>query len=398
MNGARRTSARLTTCLAQMFRGSHGLVSLVLCTLIVGCLGVTLHPRLLLLMPALAVLLFVGVGWPGLTVLFIRGRLHIARERVHEGEEIEASLAIRQHAPWPAWGLWFDAGARNRRALETLRPFTSKHESFTLQPQQRGVFPERAPLLRSGFPFGLLTASRGVAVHRPLLVWPRVFPVAAPPDWASADMAVGHVDTRRIGNEGDTIGVREYRRGDPMRWIHWSQTARHDRFMVREFQAGGIPRVRIVLDCDANAHVGAGPDCSFEWAVRIAASVSVGWLAEGAEVELLAGPLRLPAAGGARQRTRVLDALAEVRLQSEGAMALAPSSEIATVFISTELGWEKRPAAPCCAWRGFLLSSRGFGGDARRFTTSHHKVVVIERPENVAAALQGMMRGLADVA
>lgn len=398
MNGARRTSAGQATCLARMFRGSHGLVSLVLCALLVGCLGLTLHPRLLLLMPALVVLLFVGVGWPWLAVLFIRGRLHFARERVHEGEEIEASLAIRNHAPWPAWGLLFDAGALNRRALETLRPFALKNESFTLQPQQRGAFPEHAPQLRSGFPFGLLTASRGVAVRRPLVVWPRIFPVAAPPDWASADMAVGHVDTRRIGNEGDTIGVREYRRGDPMRWIHWSQTARHDRFMVREFQASGIPRMRIVLDCDADAHVGAGTDSSFEWAVRIAASVSIGWLAEGAEVELVAGPLRLPAAGGARQRTRVLDTLAEVRLQPGGTKALAPRSELATVFISTDLGWQNRPEAPCCAWRGFLLASHGFGGDAQRFTASNHKLVVIERPEEVAAALQRMKRGLADVA
>jgi uncharacterized protein (DUF58 family) len=279
-----------------------------------------------------------------------------------------------------------------------VQPFSSVSASLALQPQQRGIFPKRPPSLQTGFPFGLVSVPRSVTVSQPLVVWPRVFPAAAPPDWASADMAVGHVETRRVGNAGDTVGVREYRRGDPMRWIHWPQTARHDRFMVREFQASGVPRVRIILDCEADVHVGAGAHSSFEWAVRIAASLACRWLDDGAEVELLAGALRLPPAAGRVHQRRVLDALAEVVLKRAERLAPTPQSELATILISTDLGWERRPEPPCCAWRGFMLRSQGFGGDHRPASSFGNKVVVIEGPDDVPGALLRTKRGLADVA
>jgi uncharacterized protein (DUF58 family) len=377
---------------------SAGLAAVMLCAAIVGVLGWTLHPRLLLLLPALAVLLVVGAVWPWLTILLVRGRLHLAQDRIHEGEEVHASLSLRQRAPWPAWGLLLDVDEVNCRVLEKARPFSVADTSFALAPQHRGTFPMYTPRLRTGFPFGLLTASRRVAVNHSLVVWPRIFPVAAPSDWASADMAVGHVETRRVGSAGDTLGVREYRRGDPMRWIHWPQTARHDRFMVREFQASGVPRVRIVLDCDSDVHVGQGSNSSFEWAVRIAASLAAGWIDEGAEVGLLAGSLRLSVHGGHRHRIRVLDALAEVQTKRVERTAHVPKSELTTVFISTDLGWQKRPEPPCCTWRGLMLRSQGFGGNRESAPASSGKVVAIERPDDVPTALLRVKRGLADVA
>ena len=168
--------------------------------------------------------------------------------------------------------------------------------------------------------------------------------------------------------------------------------------MVREFQAGGMPRVRIVLDCDVDVHVGEGPDRSFEWAVRIAASLATGWLASGAEVGLLAGTQRLPAAGGDCQRARILDALADVQPCPQKRSAMMPKGELATVFVSTDLGWGKRPEPHGCVWRGLMLRTRGFGGTDHPSRVFCEKVVVMERPDEVSAALQRVRWGLADVA
>ncbi len=377
---------------------SAGLITLLACAAFVGVIGLTLHPRLLLLLPALLVVLLAGVLLPGLSLLFVRGHLRFAKDRIHENDEVTVALTLRQGAPWPAWGLVLEADAVNQIVLEPARPFVLLDRTFMLQPQHRGVFPRRTPRLQTGFPFGLVTASRRTTLDQPLVVWPRVFPVAAPPDWASADNAVGHVETRRAGATGDTLGVREYRHGDPMRWIHWPQTARHDRFMVREFQASGAPRIRIVLDCDEIAHVGRGSDSSFEWAVRIAASVAVGWLEQGAEVELVAGEVQLPAAGGRRHQGRVLDALAHAQRRGADASASPPESELTTVFISTDLGWANRPEPSCCAWRGFMLLNQGFGGNRAAEAVRGRKVVVVESPTDAPAALLRVKRGLADVA
>lgn len=396
----RRQLARPVAVISQgrLYGGSGGLVALLLSAALIGVLGVTLHPRLLLLMPALGVLLATGLAWPWLTMLFVRGELHFACDRIHADEEVHASLRLGHRAAWPVWGLVLEVDADNRQALDAVRAFSSVSVSFAVRPQRRGRYPGRPAFLQSGFPFGLVNVSRSVTLRHPLVVWPRVLAAAGPPDWSSADMAVGHVETRRVGSTGDTVGVREYRRGDPMRWIHWPQTARHDRFMVREFQASGVPRVRIVLDCDAEMHVGQGADSSFEWAVRIAASLASRWLEDGAEVEILAGSVRLPPAAGQVHRRRVLDALAGVALQRVGRRALMPRSELATVLVSTDLGWERRPEPPCCSVRGFMLRSEGFGGVRRAAASFGNKVVVIESPGDVPVALLRVKRGLADVA
>ncbi len=374
-------------------------VGLLLAVCFVAVVGWTLHPRLLLLLPAMGLLVALGWVWPWLTIRLVRGELRFGRDRIFAGERVQVALRVAYRGPWPAWGLELVVDPENRLLLPKLRPFTTSVTSFSVQAEQRGVFPRWPPTLQSGFPVGLVRAARRVSAAAPLVVWPRVFPAAPVPDWARSEGAAGHVETRRVGTfAGDTVGVREYRRGDPMRWIHWPQTARHARFMVREFRANGIPRVRIVLDCDADAHVGAGAQGSFEWAVRIAASLAARWLDDGAEVELTAGALRLPPAAGQAHRRRVLDALAEADLVPADRCAPPPPSELATVFVSTDLGWSERREPACRAWRGFLLRSGGFGGVPRPLPRLGRDVIVIERPENVPAALARLRGGLADVA
>lgn len=374
--------------------GSWLIVTLI-GTILVAWFGSTLHPRLLLLLPGLVLLLFAGALWPWLSIIGTKAHLGFVQDRIHEHELVEGRLTVRNKAAWPVWGLLLVVDEANRLAIQALRAFSTSDLSFSIQPQQRGHLPHRAPRVINAFPIGLLTASRRVGFDRPLVVWPRVFPVTPSPHWATTDMAVGHVDTRRIGSEGDTIGVREYRRGDPMRWIHWPQTARHDRFMVREFQASGIPRVRIILDCDADVHVGTGADSSFEWSVRIAASLASGWLDDGAEIELLAGTLRIPAAGGQRHRKLILDVLAEVQVARLERRTVVPRSEIATVLISTDLGWGGRDHGVRC---GYMLRSEGFGGREKTPRTVESNVIPIASPGEVPAALLRSMRGYSDVA
>lgn len=392
---SRTSSPDLAETGTRTFQSSLGLVATLVCAVLVGWLGSTFHPRLLLLLPGLIILIVVGVVWPWLTILPTRGELRFAQDRIHEHDQIEAHLHLHNRAPWPAWGLFFEIDAASRFVVEATRSFSTTVSTLSLRPHQRGILPSRSLRLLSAFPIGLLLASRRIDVKRPLIVWPRVFPVAAPPSWTSADMSVGHVDSRRIGNAGDTIGVRAYRRGDPMRWIHWPQTARHDRFMVREFQASSIPRVRLVLDCEAVSHVGEGPDSSFEWAIRIAASLACGWLDEGAEVELVAGSLRLPAAGGKRHRESVLDALAGVQFERGAGRTVLPKGELATVFISTDIGWQSSSRSGS---HGFSLRCDGFGGSESTVGPSGNDVVHVAHPDEVPSALLRFCRGGVDAA
>ncbi len=91
------------------------------------------------------------------------------------------------------------------------------------------------------------------------------------------------------GNWGDPLGVRPYRRGDPLRRIHWGQTAKHRQLIVCEVQSHALPHVQILLDTDLAVH--SGPDGSLEWSIRIAASFADGWIRQGARVDLLSRDL-----------------------------------------------------------------------------------------------------------
>ena len=174
-----------------------------------------------------------------------------------------------------------------------------------------------------GFPFGLWEASRPLEVAAPLLVWPRTFPVGPVPDAEGSQASDGLATRDRAGHWGDPLGVRPYRRGDPLRRVHWGLTARHGELIVREVQSNAVPRVQIVLDSHAAAHAGSGPDGSREWAIRVAASLAEGWIAQGAEVELvLDGRSILPRGGSARARSRaVLDAMARFRPRGDRDLA-----------------------------------------------------------------------------
>lgn len=52
----------------------------------------------------------------------------------------------------------------------------------------------------------------------------------------------------RPGQGTETIGVREYRPGDPIRGIHWRSTARRGQLVVRELAEPARARVDVVID------------------------------------------------------------------------------------------------------------------------------------------------------
>jgi len=83
------------------------------------------------------------------------------------------------------------------------------------------------------------------------------------------------------GGDDDPV-TRQYRRGDPMRRVHWKASARHDELMVRQEEQHGLPSARLVLAVAADGWSDShpGPDGrsaseAFEWAVSVVASLGV---------------------------------------------------------------------------------------------------------------------------
>jgi uncharacterized protein (DUF58 family) len=120
-------------------------------------------------------------------------------------------------------------------------------------------------------PLGLVRVLRRVRVPQKLVVLPRRYfvpPLALPgePRYQLGGVALAS----QVGQSDEFISLRDYRRGDPVRHIHWRSWAKVGRPIVREFEDEFFVRHALVLDTFmAWPHHEA-----FEAAVSVAASLA----------------------------------------------------------------------------------------------------------------------------
>ena len=264
-----------------------------------------------------------GVAWPWLSLRGLRGSIafeQVAGLRGRPGAR--SCLTLRNRLPWSAWG-WPCATASTEDPDDERRTCSRRQHRLGAGPANgplplglRAGLPGRLPA--AGAPPGHRLSVRPVGEHpplvveRPLLVWPRTFPVGPVPLVGGEQQVEGNVSRNKVGSNGDVLGVRPYRRGDSPRRIHWGQSARHDRLIVCELQSNARPVIQLVLDADPRVHAGDGPDGSREWAIRIVASLAKGWLEAGAQVGAVWDGQVIPPASGQRQLHRLLDGLARL--------------------------------------------------------------------------------------
>lgn len=233
------------------------------------------------------------------TVGFVVGSLFIARSptadvaREHPptarvGDDVRVSLTIRNPG---------------RRALPFMR-VEDEHEAFEplcavsewLRPGdegeiqamrrvvRRGVFSAGTVKLTTAAPLGFIRRERRLSVPSGIIVAPRwvelpTFPIMEP---SSAPQERLH-ERALTGGGQEYAGVRDYRAGDPARWVHWRSSARRDQLVVREFeQEISTPVAVVALGPDT----GEAPDSAFEATVSAACSIALYALSTGHPVEL----------------------------------------------------------------------------------------------------------------
>ena len=179
-------------------------------------------------------------------------------------------------------------------------------------------------------PFGLLRIDRPVVSAEEIVVVPASTPLAAIDTGALAGAV--SADEGRVGQGGsaDDSELRPYRPGDPIRRVHWAQSARRGELHVRQTTQAQPPEAVIALDVRRESYQrlgrddlaelsDLGGDAAFEHAVVVAASVARALAARTSRVFLVSdGPTASSRhAGDAGGLTEVLVGLADVRLRSD---------------------------------------------------------------------------------
>jgi len=255
-------------------------------------------------------------------------------DRAVEGEGIEFVIRLENRG-WigrymlEVWDHLPFTTPDRQQAMGFIPMLGDRHAvSLKLPCDLRGEYTFDSLLLKTGFPFGLHGATRRITTPpSTLLVYPAVFSITRLDYLGHESLpAAGNRAIIRAGGAGDFMGVREYRRGDSPRYIHWSASAHHGALIVRELEWISITRVSLVLNLNAADNIGEGKESTLEYAVKIAASIARHALDEGHSVALFGhgrDRLSIPGGRGECHFQTILEALARVRADGDSDCAEA---------------------------------------------------------------------------
>ncbi|QOP45673.1 DUF58 domain-containing protein [Sulfurimonas paralvinellae] len=182
----------------------------------------------------------------------------------------------------------------------------------------RGVHSIGPLIIQTGFPMGLQTFSKTFEETKgEIVVYPKPLEVIHFP-FISDEYAMlyGENKSKKKGGEGEFVSIREYKRGDSPRHIHWPSSAKKGELIVREYQDFLSSSLIIMLDLDKEFNRGSFTETTLEYAISIAASLAVYGLDNGYSVSIFGKDeeeIKLIDIKGSHNQMEILKALAHVK-------------------------------------------------------------------------------------
>ena len=208
-------------------------------------------------------------------------------ERLTAGSPVHAELSISNASRTRSPGVEMVDHLPERRVFRT--PSVGAAETRGIRErmlfEKRGRYELGPAEIQTADPFGLLRFTRRFRERTGVTVYPEVFELASFPLRGSSREMGARGSFARQGDEFS--GLREYRRGDDSRHIHWKSVARTGELVVKEFTQEAPRRYAVILDL-YRPGIGS-PEASeaVEDAVSAAGSVLLRLAREGLPYRLL---------------------------------------------------------------------------------------------------------------
>lgn len=232
--------------------------------------------------------LVIGVAWPHWLVNRLTVR-RIGPDKAAEGKVISLGVTVENRGwlprfmvevvdrlPFVGAGDGHVPGAVSLGLVGYISGFGRRGFQVSLVCEKRGLYQLGPVELSTSFPLGLAEARRaGQGGLSTLVVYPEIFPLTAWPLQGAPSLIHrgGHFLPSGAGS-AEFKSLREYRRGDNPRYVHWPTSARLNQLMVKEYEPLASPCLYLVLDLAADANAGQGRHATLEYAVKIAASLA----------------------------------------------------------------------------------------------------------------------------
>lgn len=233
------------------------------------------------------ILLSAILPWAGATFLDARRRVtHTgdseAMDGPSEGDPVDIELTLRNRGFWPRFFISVSylcpiaepGQATPRFFLGKLPASNHFSMSSTLKAYRRGRYTLGRVVVESSAPFGLFRRKVHLDQEQSVLVYPQIYPLKRLPLVDGLAGAVMQPRKSRVGME--IAGSRPYFAGDPRRHMHWRNTARAGRPMVKEFEDPKDQTLCLLFD--ATQTWGEDPENSkentLEYAIKVIGSVA----------------------------------------------------------------------------------------------------------------------------
>lgn len=279
----------------------------------------------------MAAVLLLSLVWGWVNVRWTRVRYELKTPRVQVGGRVEENLTIKNSSWLPK--LWVEIrddstllGRRGNGAL-SLGSYEQQTINLITPCERRGEFKIGPMSLVSGDPFGLFRRRLKLKVGDKVIVYPAVVPLISFGQ-LPGDLPGGSVQGQRAYvTTPNASGVRDYRPGDALRQIHWLNSARHRRLMVKEFDLDPLSESWLVMDLNIKEQAGSDLDSTEEWGVKVAATLANYLLDQHREVGLVTQGHTIVADRGNRQLHKLLELLAVVHSRSAVSLEELVASE-----------------------------------------------------------------------
>jgi uncharacterized protein (DUF58 family) len=236
-----------------------------------------------------------------------------AHLQVGEVGLVEIDLTNRKSV-FPSMSLCFRLGSSDEeksRGLYLQNALGAKESTrveWTFTPLKRGACRIYLEGVESKFPFGFLYKFFGDSQEEKVLVWPSRIDYRFAPQVQGRRFLSG-VSRRVSGLGSDLLNIREYRPGDPPKWIHWKASARLNKLMIRQLAQEGEGGFHLEIDPDRDLWSGA----QFEALCSLACSLAEDLFHAGRLQTVHIIGRDTVAVRSMRELHDVFDALAELR-------------------------------------------------------------------------------------
>jgi uncharacterized protein (DUF58 family) len=240
------------------------------------------QPLLWAVAAVLSASLAIGFAWPHWLV----SKLTVRRsgpDKAAEGKVVSLGVTVENRGWLPRFMVevvdrlpFAGAGNVSLGLIGYIPGFGRSGFQVSLVCEKRGLYQLGPVGLSTGFPLGLAEARRGGQESlSTLTVYPEIFPISAWPLQGAPSLIHrgGHFLPSGSGS-AEFRSLREYRRSDNPRHVHWPTSARLNQLMVKEYEPLASPCLHLVLDLAADANVGQGKHATLEYAVKIASSLA----------------------------------------------------------------------------------------------------------------------------